>query len=262
MTRKLKGINDPSNIKEWTEAMQSIYRVLEDFSRNEDLSTPPQMIRTKWEIHRAASIDLNSSDKKGKDKEGILGMILRPVVKGVRSTNLKVASRSIEIRKKLFEKAQVSGGHAVDYVGASEGIPIEAEGDVSKQDEERDPCKRKRTRRKKFNIEDKVAMRTTKGNGDVSNLDKLRMRERSKKLKELWKQALCRMCIGKGQGMANCDDQELGQWCLGATWEDKLFKQQLEVDFPEAYPLGSSFELIEFDELQAYLRFEMDRFYS
>ena len=60
--------------------------------------------------------------------------------------------------------------------------------------------------------------------------------------------------------MANCDDQALGQWC--ATWEDKLFKQQLEVDFPEAYPLGSSFELIGLDELQAYLRFELDRFYS
>ena len=35
MTRKLKGINEPSNIKDWTEAMHSIYRVLEEFKRNE-----------------------------------------------------------------------------------------------------------------------------------------------------------------------------------------------------------------------------------
>ena len=31
MARKLKAINDPTTIKEWTEAMNSVYGVLEDW---------------------------------------------------------------------------------------------------------------------------------------------------------------------------------------------------------------------------------------
>ena len=40
MARKIKDINEPSDIKEWTDAMMSVYHVLEDFSKNEEVSSP------------------------------------------------------------------------------------------------------------------------------------------------------------------------------------------------------------------------------
>ena len=100
------------------------------------------------------------------------------------------------------------------------------------------------------------------GENDVWNIDKLLKRERIKKLKDLWKQAFCRAVRGMGKDARKCDDQELGNWSLALTSQDKLFKEQMEVHFPEEYPLGSSFELIGFDKLQVYLRSELNRVFS
>ena len=75
----------------------------------------------------------------------------------------------------------------------------------------------------------------------------------NKKLKDLWK------FKGMGKEVTNCDDGELGEWSLGVTFRDKIFKEQLEVDFPGEYPLGSSFEVIGFEELKAYLRTELNK---
>ena len=58
MGRKLKTMNTPTTIIEWTKAMQSVFRTLEDISRNKDLSTPTKIPRTRREYWRAPSINL------------------------------------------------------------------------------------------------------------------------------------------------------------------------------------------------------------
>ena len=105
-------------------------------------------------------------------------------------------------------------------------------------------------------------MGTAKENSDVTNIGKHREQERTKRLKELWKQALYRTIKRMGNEAPRCSDQELGNWSLGVTFRDKIFKEQMEVDFPEEYPLGSSFEVIGFDDLQAYLRSELNSFFQ
>ena len=53
-------------------------------------------------------------------------------------------------------------------------------------------------------------MGTAKENSDVTNIGKHREQERTKRLKELWKQALYRKLKRLGKEVRYCDDQELG----------------------------------------------------
>ena len=167
MARKLKGINEPSNIKDWTEEMHSIYRVLEEFTRNEALSTPPKMNRAKWEIHKAPCINTTASDIKAKDTKSKMGTIQRPVVKGVRSTRMKIPSSSME-SKKFIGKGKVSEEHTVCHESTTKYVSMEVEEDVTEW-EDWNP-KWNRRQREICNIEDKVAKRKTSGNGEVSNI--------------------------------------------------------------------------------------------
>ena len=257
MARKLKAINDPSEIVVWTNAMQSVFKVLENFSRNTDLSTPPQINTRKLEFHRERGISVTPSDKETKDSVSKLGKTQRPVVKGVRTANLKVVPK-----EKSFKKVKATAELVWDYVDKAQGLSMEVEADLSKPSNERLQFERKIKQLKVGNIEDNVAIHTKNGNDDVSNKDKSQKWERSKKLKELWKQALYRTIKGMGKESKNCDDKALATWSLGVTFRDKLMKEQLEIDFPEEYPLGSSFKLIGYQELQAYLRKELNRFFQ
>ena len=64
-------------------------------------------------------------------------------------------------------------------------------------------------------------MSKTNRDGDGSNLDKFRKWERTKKLQDLWKQALYRKFKGMAKESTNCDDRGLGEWGLCVTFRDK-----------------------------------------
>ena len=88
-------------------------------------------------------------------------------------------------------------------------------------------------------------------NIEVGEADLPGKRQRGKKLKQLWRRALARMLKNTGDLALNPSDQELGTWTLGVKFWDAVFKQQLlEEGFGEEYPLGSSFDILSFDELQ------------
>ena len=87
--------------------------------------------------------------------------------------------------------------------------------------------------------------------------------QRGEKLKQLWRQALARMLKNNGDVVLNPSDHELGTSTLGVKFWDAVFKQQLlEEGFGEEYPLGSSFDILGFDELLSYLRSEFSGFNS
>ena len=152
MARKLKAINDPATIKEWTEAMHSVYRVLEDFSRNEDLSSPPPINRKKWEFHRVKGISVTPSDKEANDFWSTKAKIQRPVMKGVRSLSLKMVSRGVKTKKKLLERVQVRVEQPVDHVGTEEGVSMEVVGHFSQPDNERHGANETEANRKFANL--------------------------------------------------------------------------------------------------------------
>ena len=58
MGRRLRFMNDATTIKEWTEAMDCVFKSLESFSRNMEVSTPMQMGIKKMEIHRGQNINV------------------------------------------------------------------------------------------------------------------------------------------------------------------------------------------------------------
>ena len=94
--------------------------------------------------------------------------------------------------------------------------------------------------------------------GDDTKINEPRRLQRAKKLKELWSQAIRRMIKKIGNVERNPSDQELGTWSLGVHFRDELFKQQLQEEgFAEEYPLGSSFEVLDWDKLLAHLRSEL-----
>ena len=98
---------------------------------------------------------------------------------------------------------------------------------------------------------------------EVGETDLPGKRQRGEKLKQLWRQALARMLKNNGDEVLNPSDQELGTWTLGVKFWDAVFKQQLlEEGFGEEYPLGSSFDILGFDELLSYLRSEFSGFNS
>ena len=99
MSRRLKAINKPSDIKEWTEAMHSVYKLHADFSINKELSTPPMMSTLRRDYTRALSIDIAPTDKEVSDSTRIQTTDHRPVIKGRRIRTLKVASRGKQIVK-------------------------------------------------------------------------------------------------------------------------------------------------------------------
>ena len=97
---------------------------------------------------------------------------------------------------------------------------------------------------------------------DVIRADENRQRRRLKKIKECWRWALWRMLKLSGKVMRSCEDQDLVSWSSGVNYWDAIFKEQMEEEFPEEYPLGSSFQVIGFQELQDYLRSELTKFIS
>ena len=89
MARKLKKKNDPSSIIEWTNAIQSVFTTLEKFSRNKELTTPTQMIRTKWAYCKAQGINVNPSQTPTAATEMPMLKKRRIAVKGARSQQLR-----------------------------------------------------------------------------------------------------------------------------------------------------------------------------
>ena len=72
MGRKLRFMNDATTIKEWTEAMDCVFKSLDTFSRNKDVSTPTQIWIKKMEIHRGQNINVLSLHVDSKIKEKVV----------------------------------------------------------------------------------------------------------------------------------------------------------------------------------------------
>ena len=138
MSRRLKAINKPSDIKDWAEAMHCVYKIHADFSRNKELSTPPpKMTRMSWDYTRALCIDIPPTDKDLWDSSRIQTTFHRPVIKVRRSRTLKVASRGKQICKNILKKAQVSREPVVNWVGKDDGLTMEIDGDNPKPQDAR-----------------------------------------------------------------------------------------------------------------------------
>ena len=81
MGRRLRYMNDATKIKEWTEAMDCVFKTLETCSRNKDVSTPMQMGLKKIEIHRGQNINVLSRHDDWNIKEKVVKKDKRITVK-------------------------------------------------------------------------------------------------------------------------------------------------------------------------------------
>ena len=97
MARKLKTMNTPTTIIEWTDAMQSVFKTLEDFSKNKDLSTPTLMTKTRRECCRGPSICVKPSNNEALATDMTLMKNRRPVAKGFRSQPAKKSRLTIKV---------------------------------------------------------------------------------------------------------------------------------------------------------------------
>ena len=128
MPRKLKVMNDPPTIKDWMDAMSCVFKTLQVFLSNKELSAPLLVSRRKLDIQKAHCITVkpvHSAVKKIKKIE-------RPIIKGKRSS---VARRQMETMKiKKDWKEQQKAMPAKENVAQESSMEIE--GDVSKLDME------------------------------------------------------------------------------------------------------------------------------
>ena len=83
-------MNDATTIKEWTEAMDCVFRSLETFSRNKDVSTPMQMGIKKMEIHRGQNINVLSRHVDTNIKEKVVKKAKRITVKKKRKLSTRI----------------------------------------------------------------------------------------------------------------------------------------------------------------------------
>ena len=111
------------------------------------------MNTTKLEFRRARGINLMPLDKGSKYSVIKQGRTQRPVVKGVRKSNLRMVPKAVEMNRKSFERGDVSGEHVV----TSEVLSMDVETEVPNSDVERQECKPKDRQLKGFNIEGTVA---------------------------------------------------------------------------------------------------------
>ena len=121
MGRKLRFMNDATTIKEWTEAMDCVFKSLDTFSRNKDVSTPTQIWIKKMEIHRGQNINVLSLHVDSKIKEKVVKKAKRITVK---------KKRKLSIREINSSKPEQAGSMEVDGdVSRSRPPRVEVEGD-------------------------------------------------------------------------------------------------------------------------------------
>ena len=58
MARHLKSINDPTTIKDWVAAMQSVFKLFEEFSTNEALTKPLPVITKQRDFYRVPAVNI------------------------------------------------------------------------------------------------------------------------------------------------------------------------------------------------------------
>ena len=109
MARKLKSVNDPATIKDWTEAMNCLFKTLQTFSANKDLSTPMQMTRRTLDYHKGQSFSVKPVQKgdTGCETWKIVG---RPIMKGKRWSAPRSPKKSNIVKvKRLAQQSKRSG---------------------------------------------------------------------------------------------------------------------------------------------------------
>ena len=114
-------MNDATTIKEWTEALDCVFKSLETFSRNKDVSTPTQIGIKKMEIHRGQNINVLSLHVDSKIKEKVVKKAKRITVK---------KKRTLSTRENNSMKPEQAGSMEVDGdVSRSRPPRVEVEGD-------------------------------------------------------------------------------------------------------------------------------------
>ena len=94
MGRRMRFMNDATTIKEWTEAMDCVFKTLESFSRNKDVSTPTQMGIKKMEIHKGQNINVLSLHVVAKVTEKVVKKTKRPLIGGNASSFFEVSNQA------------------------------------------------------------------------------------------------------------------------------------------------------------------------
>ena len=230
MARKQKKMNTPTTIIEWNDAMQSVFKTLEDFSRNKELSTPTEMTKTKREYCRGPSICVKPSNNEALATDMILMKNRRPVAKGFRSQPAK--------KPRLASKVEVS--------------------------EENNPKQRDTKKEVSMEVDNKDKVQ----NGDISKLDAEReeklkgsrekeLRSSKMKVKEVWARALSRKVRRDGNEFLKRNEETLQDWCTSVSKNDSKFKEQLQLNFP-GRKTEECLKLLNWDELKECLRYLLD----
>ena len=85
LARKLKSMNDPPAIRDWTDAMLCVFKVHEAFLGNRDLTNPRQIVNRKLDFYKARSINILPLNKDQWVADKTQSNIKRPVIRGIRS---------------------------------------------------------------------------------------------------------------------------------------------------------------------------------
>ena len=109
MARKLKAMNDLPTIKDWMEAMNCVFKTLQAFSSNKELSAPMPVSRRKLNIQKAHCITVKPIHSKVKT----IKTVVRPIMKGKRSCGAGRLTEMMKIKKdrkeRLPPRVQVDG---------------------------------------------------------------------------------------------------------------------------------------------------------
>ena len=127
MARHLKSINDPTTIEHWVAAMQSVFKLFEDFSTNKALSTPLPVITKQRDFYRVPAVNITPFI--GTTATRNLRKSTRtPKAKGDLSELVHPDTEELGCRVKntgLTEKLLVSGDQFPEQEDLIKGVPME-----------------------------------------------------------------------------------------------------------------------------------------
>ena len=232
MARKLRCIDDPSSIKDWTEAMNCVFKILEAFSGNKELTTPTERTRRKLDIYRADSTNFISRE----EVDQPLTMIVAPKETKNTSSIMEVEIESDTDRQQSLQNAPFSQLQPAKRRAVIRGIRM----------------------RKAHRIDE--SERESMGR----NTDAGRFRAEANiksKVKDWWTKALWRRLKLESKDNGHWDDKDKFTKLLELCSTDGEMKEKFKENFPSK-PAVESIEFYIDAELYKNLRIELDKFYQ
>ena len=222
MGRKLKSINDPASIKDWTEAMNCVFKTLVTFSGNKQLTAPTQMARRKLDIQRAESINVVSRQKDDSIAVKTKKIVERPLIMGKRTLPSRSRKETDTVKVNRIGHPSIRCVMQAPKV-ATRGV-----------------------------IEHGSSMEV---DGDVRNLDRECQQRRKLWIKEWWKRALWRELDTweKKRSSRTWGDYKEFIERMFVNGEYEILMYQMKEEILEVFPDGVPSQDISRKNMEAYL---------